>query len=147
MRHVILFLAVVFVLSACSTDSLPEPELPVVEVVFTSATYGSEKHSIVLKYQIQTPTPVHYDGIYPLYNKNKAFSMAEYLKNSDITIERSSVNEDDITIFLAEGSSKPTELEFVTDTPWYFYDHLIWEGDIIQAKAYIRNIQPLDVED
>jgi len=134
MKQISLFLALAFVLSACPAyDSLPEPELEVVDVRFTSAQYTALKRSIFLEYQ----TPVPYDGIYPFYNKNEQFTMASYLKNRDIDIVKTEVRGAGITIFLAAEPSLPLQLDFDTTTPWYFYDYKSWNY-IIQAKAYIK---------
>ena len=133
MKRFALFLAVAIILFACPTyDSLPEPELPVVDVAFSGAVYDSSTHSIRLDYQ----NPVSYDGIYPFYNKEKTFTMAYYIKG-DIGILSSLENKNGITIDLIEGRPVPSMLVFDTKSPWYFYNRVNSWNYIIEAKAYI----------
>ena len=133
MRQICLFALTALVFLACPVyDSLPEPELELIEIVFSSASYEPSGPSIFLEFQ----TPVSYHGIYPFYNKSREFSMRYYLKNP-IAIRRTIFNETGITIELFAGSSNPGNLVFNTNIPWYFYRRISY-NDIIEAKAFIK---------
>ena len=137
MKQIILLLALVLFLVACPMyDSLPEPELPLLgNITFVQADYYTGSRSIYLKFA----SSVSYDGIYPFYNKNKDFSMAYYLKNSDLVIISTDITKngaiEGITVYLAADITS-TVLNFDTNNPLYFYKVKKY-NHIIEAKAYI----------
>ena len=127
----ILFIGLV--LSGCDDPflSFPEPELPVVDIVFNTATYDAVNHSIILDFHSSIP----YTGIFENYNTDKGFNIALYITNSNsLSIRRTSIYENKISIFLAPGTPYPSKLFFNIHMPFYltFYS-------VVVSKAFIYN--------
>jgi len=135
MKKLIIFAGLIPLLTVCTIyDSLPEPELPKLSVVISSANYNSAANSIDINFQ----TSFDYDGIYTFYNKSSEFNMEYYIKN-DLNIDQtflkksaSSIN--GITVKLFPGQQKPGKLYLKNEEPFYFYRIEQWNY-IIKAKA------------
>ena len=140
MKKLILFTGLVLLLAACDLyDSLPEPELPKLSVVISTANYSTSTNSIDLNFQ----TSFDYDGIYPFYNKSGLFSMDYYLKNN-LNIDQTSLKKtassiNGITIKFFPGQVKPDKLYLKKEEPFYFYRIESWNY-IIKAKACFTTV-------
>ena len=134
-------LAFVLALTACEEyDSLPEPELPVEDVIFTGAWYNPPPdHSISLSFDV----PFSFDKVYRYYNKNDTFSIVPYLKNNTgrgIVSTELMYFSKGFELKLSEDGDVPAILEFNTQEPLYFdyWGSVWWASSVIVGKGFIK---------
>jgi hypothetical protein len=126
-------------------DTLPEPELPVVAIEFSGAAYDSTEKTITMTFA----GPFTYDGLFPTYNRERGFDMAEYL-NGDFKFYQTRVADDrtGIIISLYNQVQVPQELSLKTTVPLYLYSDNYSYGYVsgrIEAKAFFKAASALPV--
>lgn len=134
-----LFLPVIFLaLTACEypvVHSLPEPELEVLSIGFSSAEYKAAEKLIVLTFD----QPYSYDGIFGAYNQGVSFKIENYLRVQNISVANTSYYKDRLEIRITEPVS-PEKIFFNREKPCYFYKtrhYSSYSYAILEAKAFI----------
>jgi hypothetical protein len=122
-------------------DSLPEPELEVISIVFSEARYNLDSNAITLSFDKR----YEYDGIFETYNKERILHIENYLKERDFSIGETSYGKTELEFNLVPGTKIPEKIIFDTENPCYFYNNYSYYSysggqdryAIITKKAFI----------
>ena len=158
MKNTLFIGAIALALCTCAyVDGLPEPELPVKHIAFSSAVFHITDINAPNPNGDGTTIPVtqntlsisidvantdfnlgDYTGIFSFYNKTP-FDMKLHLKEGGGNIKTTTWSPSEITVRLEDGSiTSPAKLVFDTNAPLYLYKTVagIW-NQVVEAKAII----------